>query len=152
MIYTGLFVVFSSWLGRVNGPLQTILLQSVIPFTLIFSKLMLFKKYTLPQMIGATFVMFGIIFSLVPLFHDLRDGTAHINTQAWWWPLIMILGMVPAAAMNIFQEKLQNAYHESTDHKQKRYPVSLLQAIESFFQVCCFIFILWLVFLHTQHI
>ncbi len=45
----GFLVVFSSALARVPGPMQSILLQAMIPVTLIASKLVLHKRYSARQ-------------------------------------------------------------------------------------------------------
>eukprot|EP01114_Cavostelium_apophysatum_P006835 TRINITY_DN18338_c0_g1_i1.p1 TRINITY_DN18338_c0_g1~~TRINITY_DN18338_c0_g1_i1.p1 ORF type:complete len:212 (+),score=23.18 TRINITY_DN18338_c0_g1_i1:41-676(+) len=72
----GFMTVYSSFLGRVPGALQSILLQASLPVTLIFSKAIVGKTYNGRQMIGASLVVVGITISLIPLFIDIHNGLA----------------------------------------------------------------------------
>jgi drug/metabolite transporter (DMT)-like permease len=64
----------SSQGSRVPPALQAILRQILIPFTFIFSKILL-KKYTWLHIFSACLVVIGVAFSLVPTFKRMHDGT-----------------------------------------------------------------------------
>ncbi|CAF1053258.1 unnamed protein product [Didymodactylos carnosus] len=139
----GFLIVFSSHASRVPPSLTAILIQSMIPFTFIFSKILLKNKYyRWYHILSACIVFSGIIFSLVPTFKRIHDGTSTTELKhGWYWPFIFIIGTIPAALMNIFQEVLQVKYtQEMKQLKQQgrnvttRYSVIYFQAVESLFQ------------------
>ena len=134
----GFLIVFSSHGSRVPPALSSILIQSIIPFTFIFSKILLPKIYRWSHFLSVTIVMIGIIFSLIPTFKRMHDGTATTElTDGWYWPFIFILGCIPAALMNIVQEQLQVKYTQQARENQERitrFSVMYFQAIESTFQ------------------
>jgi hypothetical protein len=134
----GFLIVFSSYGGRVPPALTSILVQSIIPFTFIFSKILLPKKYHWRHILSVSVVMIGIIFSLVPTFKRMADGSAHVQLKfGWYWPFIFILGCVPGALMNIVQEQLQIKYTQQARENQEeitRFSVMYFQAVESTFQ------------------
>jgi len=138
----GVLAVYSAFLGRVPGALQSVLLQAYIPVTLVFSKIMLRKKYSLVQMIGASLVMAGIVVSLVPTFESMHQSSQNTQVQGWWWPLISVLSTFPGALMSIVQEKMQDKFRaEAKD--DKRYSVFYFQFVESFFQWMWLTFFFW---------
>jgi len=55
------------------------------------------------QMLGALFVIIGIIISLVPQI-PTHNNPLEFSANNWYWPLIFLLGVVPAVLMNIFEE------------------------------------------------
>eukprot|EP00026_Physarum_polycephalum_P013143 Phypoly_transcript_13516.p1 GENE.Phypoly_transcript_13516~~Phypoly_transcript_13516.p1 ORF type:complete len:164 (+),score=21.43 Phypoly_transcript_13516:26-493(+) len=118
----GILVVFSAFLSRVPGPLGPILSNSSILFTLVISKFLLRKVYAPKQFVGAFCVFVGIIISLVPtilgIFHH---GTG--KAAAWWWPLVALVGYIPAALMNVVQELMQDKYRKETESTNKRFSV-----------------------------
>ena len=65
--FTGIFIIYSAFLSRVNGPLQSILIQLIFPVGLVLSKIILKKKYNKSQYIEILLVSIGIITSLIPL-------------------------------------------------------------------------------------
>lgn len=56
----GLLIVYSSVLNRTSGPLQAILGNSLIPFTLLFSVLILGKRYHRFQLLAGVFTLIGL--------------------------------------------------------------------------------------------
>jgi drug/metabolite transporter (DMT)-like permease len=134
----GFLIVFSSQGTRVPPALSSILIQSIIPFTFIFSKILLPKIYRLSHMLSVGIVMIGITFSLIPTFKRIHDGSAKTVLQdGWYWPFIFILGCLPAALMNIVQEQLQIKYTQQARENQERitrFSVMYFQAVESTFQ------------------
>ena len=137
----GFLIVFSSHGSRVPPALSSILIQSIIPFTFIFSKVLLPKQYRLSHIISVCIVLIGIVFSLVPTFKRIHDGTASTELKdGWYWPFIFIFGCVPAALMNIVQEQLQIKYTQQARENQEpitRFSVMYFQAVESTFQFGC---------------
>ena len=134
----GFLIVFSSHGSRTPPALGSILIQSIIPFTFIFSKLLLPKIYRLSHVLSVVIVLIGIVFSLVPTFKRIHDGTQSTELKdGWYWPFLYILGCVPAALMNIVQEQLQVKFTQQAREKGERitrFSVMYFQAVESTFQ------------------
>ncbi|CAF1124031.1 unnamed protein product [Didymodactylos carnosus] len=139
----GFLIVFSSHASRVPPSLTAILVQSMIPFTFILSKLLLKNKvYRWYHILSACIVFNGILFSLIPTFKRIHDGTSTTELKhGWYWPFIFVLGTIPAALMNIVQEQLQVKYTEEMkqqiNHRSPvitRFSVIYFQAVESLFQ------------------
>ena len=97
----GILVVYSSSLQRTPGSLQAILGTAVIPFTMLFSKFMLKKKYASHQLLGAFLAFFGIIVSMIPIFDNFEVGSFD-----FYWPLIFLSGNIPGVLMNIYEEDI----------------------------------------------
>jgi len=96
-VCSGVLTVYASSNTRVPGSLQPILLQSIIPLTLVLSKFMLGKRYVVKQIIGAGFVILGILVSLFPVLYDLLSGKADTQLQSgWWWPLMYVCAALVA--------------------------------------------------------
>ena len=134
----GFLIVFSSHGSRVPPALSSILVQSIIPFTFIFSKILLPKVYHWRHIFSVFLVLVGVTFSLVPTFKRMHEGKTDTELKdGWYWPFLFILGCVPGALMNIVQEQLQMKYTErARDHQEKitRFSVMYFQAVESTFQ------------------
>ncbi|CAF3495800.1 unnamed protein product [Rotaria sp. Silwood1] len=136
----GFLFVFSSHGTRVPPALSSILIQSIIPCTFIFSKFLLPKKYHWRHILSVALVLVGVGFSLIPTFKRIHDGTAKTELKdGWYWPFIFIVGCIPAALMNIVQEQLQIKYTQQARENQEkitRFSVMYFQAVESTFQFC----------------
>jgi len=78
-------VVFSSPADRVSPPLQAILVNTSIPFTILISKLILGKTYENKQLYGAICVFIGICFALIPVFMDVINGEATFGGTGEWY-------------------------------------------------------------------
>ncbi|CAF1390057.1 unnamed protein product [Adineta ricciae] len=134
----GFLIVFSSHGSRVPPALSSILVQSIIPFTFIFSKFLLPKKYHWRHIFSVCLVLVGVTFSLIPTFKRMHDGTAPTELKdGWYWPFIFIAGCIPGALMNIVQEQLQIKFTQGAREKQERitrFSVMYFQAVESTFQ------------------
>jgi len=126
----GILIVFSSSLGRTPGALQAILGQTIIPFTIIFSKLILRKTYKFDQILGAILTILGVLVSLIPIFNDFSVGPVKI-----YWPIIFLCGMIPAVLMNIFEE---DVFHDIP-----KYDNIYLLAWESLYQVLTVLLLFW---------
>jgi len=136
--FNGFLFVFSSHGSRVPPALSSILIQAMIPFTFLFSKILLPKKYKWLHIFSVSIVLIGVTFSLIPTFKRMHDGTAETELKnGWYWPFIFILGCIPGALMNIFQEQLQVTYTQQARENQEnitRFSVMYFQAVESAFQ------------------
>jgi drug/metabolite transporter (DMT)-like permease len=132
----GVFIVFSSILSRVSGPLQAVLGQTMIIFTFIFSRFILQKVYHQRMFIGPAVVLFGVMISLVPVFRSVAEHEAGLTATAWWWPFVFLAGQVPGALMNIFQEKMQIEFKKASEGSgpAKEFSVIYFQFGESFYQ------------------
>ena len=138
----GFLIVYSSPASRVPSDLQPILLQSTIPFSLVFSYFVLRKKYVPLQILGAVLVIGAIFLSLGPIFMDIAAGQANLSfASGIEWLFLFLLGCAPAALMNIFEEWI----FMDTDGE---FDIWVLLALESFYQAS----VVWLCQHHTlQH-
>jgi drug/metabolite transporter (DMT)-like permease len=132
-------ITFSSHGSRVPPALTSILSQITIPFTFLFSKCLLRKKYRWLHFFSVCLVLIGVTFSLVPTFKQIHDGTTDTALQhGWYWPFIFIAGCIPSAIKSIIQEQLQVEFTEYARKRQEkitRFSVSYFQAVETTFQV-----------------
>ena len=132
-------ITFSSHGSRVPPALTSILSQITIPFTFIFSKCLLRKRYRCLHFSSICLVLIGVTFSLVPTFKRMHDGTTDTGlTQGWYWPFIFILGCIPSAIKSIIQEQLQVKFTEDARARKEkitRFSVIYFQAVETTFQV-----------------
>jgi len=133
-------VVYASPLNHTSGPLQAILGQTIIPFTLLVTPRVMERTYERNQIFGAVIVLFGAFYAMIPLFKHYHDGDAQTENGEWWWPLIFVLGQLPAALMNIIQEKTQKDFHQET---KARFSVIYFQFGESFYQLLSFSCLFW---------
>lgn len=132
-------ITFSSHGSRVPAALQAILSQITIPFTFVFSKWLLRKKYRWFHVISVFLVIIGVLVSLVPTFKQMHDGDPDTKLQdGWHWLFIFILGCVPSAIKTIIQEQMQVKFTEyARERREKitRFSVTYFQAVETTFQV-----------------
>lgn len=105
----GVLVVFASPPDRTAPFLQAILGNSIIPFTMIGSYFILHRKTTWKHVGCASLCVLGLLIALAPTILNL-DNVAHryseSNTARYVWPLVFMFGFLPAAAMNIYEEKV----------------------------------------------
>ena len=116
----GLLIVYASFLGRVSGPLGAILINLNIPFTLLFSRLVGVgdRRFTCRQIIALLSILAAVVLGLLPLLIRLGKGQVHVHPQAWWWPLVYIAGCVPAALMQVVQDKCQDDFKEAVTQER----------------------------------
>jgi drug/metabolite transporter (DMT)-like permease len=103
----------------------------VIPFTMIFSMMILRRRYTGQQYVGGLLTISGILVSLIPIFDDFSTG----DNVKFYWPLIFVLGVVPGVLMNIFEEHVFN--------DMPKYDNIYLLAWESLYQVITVGLLFW---------
>lgn len=132
-------ITFSSHGSRVPPALTAILGQITIPFTFLFSKCLLRKRYRFLHYLSVCLVLIGVTCSLVPTFRRINDGTTETEfKEGWHWPFIFILGCIPSAIKSIVQEQLQvkfTEYAQKREEKITRFSVSYFNAVETTFQV-----------------
>jgi drug/metabolite transporter (DMT)-like permease len=130
----GFMVVFTSSAVRVSPPLQAILVNTSIPFTIIMSKLILGKHYRNKQLLGAFFVFIGVFVALMPIFIDIATGHTNFGSSAWYFPVLLGLSAIPAVLTFIFEEWIFE--------EMPSYDIRLLLAIQSSVQfiTICFCF------------
>ncbi|XP_064389976.1 crt homolog 2-like isoform X2 [Halichondria panicea] len=109
----GVLVVFASPPTRTAPFLQAILSNSAIPLTILFRFLILRKRPTLLKLLCACAVVAALVFSLIPVVAQFDDNSKGGNAQFFAqptlsriiWPLVFMIGFVPAAVMNVIEEK-----------------------------------------------
>jgi hypothetical protein len=142
----GLLIVYASPLSRTPGPLQSVLGQTAIPFTLLFSKVIVSqrKTYSSRQLGGAALVIGAVMFALIPMWQRVADGSYSTSSEQWWWPLIFLIGGIPGVLMNIVQEEFQGRFKDSAQTPGfRRFSIVYFQAIESFYQLCAMTALFW---------
>lgn len=100
---SNLLLVFSSSLDRTPGVIQSMLIQTSIPFSILFSKIFLKKKYKFDQIFAAILTCFGVLVSLIPIFNDFNIGSNQIKFQ---WPVIYLMAIIPIVLYNIVFESI----------------------------------------------
>jgi len=107
----GLLVVFASKGSRTPPYLQAILGNFLIPLTVLFRLLILRKKPTVLKLLCAIVVVVGLFICLIPtIFPSVdpkaekpKNGTHGVSRVLW--PIIFMLGFLPAAIMNVLEER-----------------------------------------------
>jgi len=136
----GILAAYSNFLSRVPGPINAILSNSVIVFTMVFSKILLSKVHTLKQMVGAGLVFVGIAVSLVPTFISIQDAG---QGATWWWTNISLISYVPNALVNVLQERMQDLYRAQACSRKKRYSIIYYQANVCAYQLFWLSLLFW---------
>lgn len=85
---------------HVNGDLMTLLLQGVIPFIMLFSVLLLKKRFHWMHYVGTWVLIAGIFLNTLPAFGDSSKGLV----DNAWYLLPLFLSCVPMALSGICQQ------------------------------------------------
>lgn len=136
--FNGIFIVYSSILSRVSGPLQAVLALTMLPFTLFFSRVVLQRANTRSQLVAGFLVFCGSILCLVPTFHRVATGTLDFSSSSWWWPIIALMGQAPGALMNVLQQRFQEDFNRRSTSEtahEREFSVIYFQFVESFYQL-----------------
>jgi drug/metabolite transporter (DMT)-like permease len=135
----GLLIFFSGY--QTPATLQPILTNVAIPFTFIVSYIIMRYKFKTSLFIGdlsaALIVIIGVIVSLIPTFIKISKGDL-VGVSAIW-PFIYVIGILPAALMNILLEKFTKNI-KNIDYFDMNGWISIYQFI-----TCCFF--VWLNFI-----
>eukprot|EP01138_Halocafeteria_seosinensis_P000400 gb/GECG01000413.1/.p1 GENE.gb/GECG01000413.1/~~gb/GECG01000413.1/.p1 ORF type:complete len:431 (+),score=32.07 gb/GECG01000413.1/:1-1293(+) len=106
----GILVVYASSPARTAPFLQSILGNFTIPMTILFRYLILKKRDNWKQLACAGAVLGGLFLSLVPSIFGLNKGKGpeksdQTGAARILWPLAFMIAFVPAAIMNVIEEK-----------------------------------------------
>ncbi|KAN0035946.1 hypothetical protein ACTA71_005240 [Dictyostelium dimigraforme] len=93
---TGYFVVIGGI--KTSGPLQQLLNQSVIPFTMLLSFIFLKERYSIIQLGGSFIIIGGVVVSLIP---SLTGGNSSSNML--FYNFFYLISMIPYAFSNIYK-------------------------------------------------
>jgi drug/metabolite transporter (DMT)-like permease len=116
----GLFMLFGG--TKTSGSTQALLLQAVIPFTMILSYIALKERYKKLQYIGATVILGGVAFVLVPKSLS-SDSSGEENN--FLFNMIFLMSNLPTAMSSVYK---QIAFNQDLD-------VNFLQAWVALWQV-----------------
>lgn len=90
--------------SKVNGAMQQLLIQLVIPITMCLS-LMLGTRYSFGQYVAAVLILGACVLDVVPVFHEDHgqggDGSA---SDTIYWILIYVASVVPFAVSSVYKE------------------------------------------------
>ena len=117
----GVLVVYASNPSRTPPFLQSILGNFQIPMVILARFLLLRKRESRKQLFAALAVFVGLFLSLTPSIFGLGDQSATASTSKShlariMWPVCFMLGFVPAAVMNVWEEKsLKDGTGEDVD-------------------------------------
>ncbi|EDV24073.1 Crt-like protein 1 [Trichoplax sp. H2] len=146
----GLLVVFASSGTRTPPYLQAILQNVSIPLIVIVRYLLLHKKPTLKKLICTVVVMLCLFICLIPKIFPSINGKAqhhlpHAATgaAAIIWPIIFMIGFIPAAFMNAYEE----AGLKMKSPNEKRVNAIWYLTWTSFYQLVTVALFFWLDFL-----
>ena len=90
---------------KVSGPMQTLLLQGVVPVTIILSIIFLKSRYTIWQYLGAVVLMVGIVGSMWPFLEQSFFGpTAGGLNSSLIWMLLFLSASVPLSTSSVYTE------------------------------------------------
>lgn len=107
----GLLVVFASKGSRTPPYLQAILGNFLIPLTVLFRFVLLQKRPTRLKLFCAVVVVVALFICLIPTIFPSVDPKAEKTkyethgVSRVLWPIIFMLGFLPAAIMNVLEEK-----------------------------------------------
>ncbi|XP_062501559.1 uncharacterized protein LOC134178690 [Corticium candelabrum] len=109
----GVMVVFAATASRTSPMLQTLLGNFMIPLTVVARIFILKKKPNLVQGLSAVAVFMALLLCLAPDIFDLDKprcsqssaSTSSTGAARVLWPLCFMFGFVPAAIMNVLEEK-----------------------------------------------
>ncbi|KAF4717599.1 Cg10p, partial [Perkinsus olseni] len=88
----------------VPGYLQTILQQTIIPFTMILSVLLCGTRYTLQHLLGVVIIIVGVAVQLGPLMSSDDAAGSSTTTTSLVWSLVYLVAPLPVALAAVYQE------------------------------------------------
>ncbi|KAF4677332.1 Cg10p [Perkinsus chesapeaki] len=99
----GILTIFGN--AFVPGYLQTILQQTVIPFTMILSVFLCGTRYSAQHVIGVVIIILGVALQLEPLFTDSNsDEVSSSSSTSLSWSLVYLIAPLPVALAAVYQE------------------------------------------------
>ncbi|XP_048586541.1 uncharacterized protein LOC5518915 [Nematostella vectensis] len=143
----GSLVVFASPPSRTAPYLQAILGNFIIPLTIVLRFFVLRKKPTILKFVCGMLVLLALFICLLPsIFPKQLDpspkgaGEGASGLAGVLWPICFMLGFVPAAAMNVIEEKglkMQNIM------SRKGINIVYFLFWESVYQLLCVLALFW---------
>lgn len=137
-------VSFASKGSRTPPYLQNILGSFMIPLTILFRIVIVHKKPSRQKLLCGLVIMIGLFISLIPtIFSDAnsKDQDEVDDISRVMWPIMFMLGFIPAALMVVLEEKgLQMESETSED----RIGVIYFLFWSTTYQVICIFVLLWL--------
>jgi len=97
-----LLLAYSSNPARVPGVYQPVLLQTIIVWNVILSKIVMDVNYTPAQMVGLALIVLGIGICLVPTAIDIanpKQNSKMVNGE--YWLLIFLLGTIASGVASV---------------------------------------------------
>jgi uncharacterized membrane protein len=110
----GFGAVYNSSTTRVSGPLQSILLQSTLIFTVILSKMFLKHKLKFEQWVSVLITLIGVSLGLMPIWIKVASHEGNVNSAGWYYSMFFLLACIPGAGMNVAVEVLQRHWIADT--------------------------------------
>eukprot|EP01134_Creolimax_fragrantissima_P003710 CFRG3710T1 len=120
----GMCVIFAN--PHVAGSLQQIMVQMVMPITMVMSIVVLRSSFQRLQIIGSLLIVIGVVIELYPQFTlsgrlVLTSGAGgdeftcdehtssgayktHDTAPDYFWPLVFLLGQIPMGMQSVYQE------------------------------------------------
>jgi len=89
-------------IGAPNTPatIQNIVNQTIIPFTMVMSFIILRARYPLMKILGAGVILAGAFIALIPLFLHGDSGTKAV----WYSIIIYVSNNIPQGLSNVTKE------------------------------------------------
>jgi uncharacterized membrane protein len=88
-----------------NSSTIVLVQQSAIPISMLISKITLQSVYTMPQYIGATVVLLGIVVVLIPTLFSSDASSTDSNNSELSWILVLVVSCVPMCLSSVYKEK-----------------------------------------------
>lgn len=95
-----MLTIYTSSLGRTDGNLQAILLQSMIPYTVLFTRMMTNDNISRNEYKSIGVVIAGIVIGMIPNIIHLAEGD---TTENVLFPLFFLLAVAPASLIGVLQ-------------------------------------------------
>ncbi|EER00785.1 transporter protein CG10, putative [Perkinsus marinus ATCC 50983] len=97
----GVLTIFGN--AYVPGYLQTILQQTIIPFTMILSVLICGTRYGAQHILGVVIIIVGVAIQLGPLVSSSEDSPTSTTTSLFW-SVVYLIAPLPVAVAAVYQE------------------------------------------------
>jgi len=88
--------------ANLEGPLQQVLLQALIPVTMIISFFVLKAQYKWNHLVGSVLIIGGVLFGVLP--------QVNVNACQIFWILLYISSVIPRGVQNVAREKWLKEY------------------------------------------
>lgn len=114
--------------SHLSGPITVLLAQSVIPFTMIFSKFALHATYHNRQYLGVGIVLLGILTAELPVLLLGRTLDTD-NSESWKWSFLYLMASLPTAIGHVIREHILHDADHTIDVYRMNYYCSIYQLL-----------------------